>query len=86
LAFGVASIPTLVAAGIARVPWPRVLLVQLMGKVIWTGSLVLFGFFLGQYVALLKRDLRIAPLVTDVLLHMSTTDDPQSTTIYSTCA
>ena len=71
-----ASIPTLVAAGIARVPWSRVLLVQLMGEVIWTGSLVLFGFFLGRYVALLKHDLRIAPLVTGVLLHMSPTHRP----------
>ena len=63
LAFGVISIPTLIAAGIAHVPWLRVLCVQVIGEIIWTGSLVLFGVFLGQYVALLQKDLRIAALV-----------------------
>lgn len=68
LALGVASIPTLVAAGIARVSWLRVLAVQLMGEVIWTGSLVLVGVFLGQYVALLEKDLRIGASIGSALL------------------
>lgn len=68
LALGVASIPTLIAAGIARVPWLRVLGIQLLGEVIWSGTLVLFGVFLGQYVALLEKDLRIASLAGSVIL------------------
>ena len=68
LALGVASIPTLIAAGIARVPWLRVLGIQLLGEVIWTGSLVLFGLFLGQYIALLEKDLGIATLVVGAIL------------------
>jgi membrane protein DedA with SNARE-associated domain len=67
LAFGVASIPTLVAAGIARVPWPRVLLTQIVGEVIWSGALVLFGLFLGQYVSQLQKDIRIAAFITGLL-------------------
>jgi membrane protein DedA with SNARE-associated domain len=67
LALGVASIPTLVAAGVARVPWQRVVLVQLLGETIWTGALVLFGLFLGQYVSRLQKDLRIAALVSSVI-------------------
>ncbi|MEZ4678463.1 MAG: VTT domain-containing protein [Caldilineaceae bacterium] len=67
LAFGVASIPTLVAAGIARVSWLRVVVTQVLGEVVWTGSLVLFGLFLGQYVAQLQKDLRIGALVTALL-------------------
>ena len=67
LAFGVVSIPTLVAAGVARVSWQRVVPVQLLGEVIWTGALVLFGLFLGQYVQRLQNDLRIVALVGGVI-------------------
>jgi membrane protein DedA with SNARE-associated domain len=67
LALGVASIPTLVAAGVARVPWQRVVLIQVVGEAIWTGALVLFGLFLGQYVSRLQKDLRIAALVSSVV-------------------
>lgn len=67
LALGVASIPTLVAAGIARVAWQRVVPVQVLGEVIWSGALVLFGIFGGQYVAHLQKDLQIAVLVSHVI-------------------
>ena len=67
LAFGVASIPTLVAAGVVRVPWQRVVPIQILGEVIWTGAMVLLGLFLGQYVSRIQKDLRIAALVSGVI-------------------
>ncbi len=67
LAFGVASIPTLLAAGIARVAWQRVVLIQIVGEVIWSGGLVLFGLFGGQYVAWLQKDLPLVALVGAVI-------------------
>lgn len=67
LAFGVASIPTLVAAGIARVAWQRVMPAQIMGEAIWSGALVLCGIFGGQYVSHLQKDLQIAALVSNVV-------------------
>lgn len=67
LLFGVASIPTLIAAGVVHVPWQRFLWVQILGEVIWSGALVLLGVFLGQYVGQLQKDLRIAGLISGVL-------------------
>jgi membrane protein DedA with SNARE-associated domain len=63
LSLGIGSIPTLIAAGLAHVAWWRVVPVQLVGETIWTGSLVLIGVFLGQYVARLERILQIAGIV-----------------------
>lgn len=42
-----AAIPTLIAAGMARVAWPKLLLVIISAEVLWTGSLVLLGNLLG---------------------------------------
>jgi membrane protein DedA with SNARE-associated domain len=68
LSLGIGSIPTLIAAGIAHVAWWRVVAVQLVGEIIWTGSLVLIGIFLGQYVARLERTLQIAGIVGGAVL------------------
>ncbi len=63
LSLGIGSIPTLIAAGIVRVSWWRVVIVQLIGEIIWSGALVLVGFFLGQYVPQIMKDLRIATAI-----------------------
>ena len=68
LSLGIGSIPALIAAGIVRVPWWRVVAVQVVGEIIWTGGLLLLGFFLGQYIPQIMRDLRIATIVGSVLL------------------
>lgn len=68
LSLGIGSIPSLIAAGIARVTWWRVVAIQLVGEIIWTGSLVLIGLFLGQYVARLERTLQIAGIVGGAIL------------------
>lgn len=63
LSLGVVSIPTLVAAGMARVPLWRIAPVQILGEVIWTGSLLLIGVYLGQYIKQFERGLQIASIV-----------------------
>ncbi len=63
LSLGIGTIPTLIAAGMAHVAWWRVMSIQVVGEAIWTGSLVLVGLFLGQYVTQLERTLQIAGIV-----------------------
>lgn len=67
LSLGIGSIPTLIAAGIVRVAWWRVMSVQAAGEIIWTGGLVLLGLFLGQYVSQFERTLQIAGIVGGAL-------------------
>lgn len=50
-------IPTLVAAGLAGVPWKRWLGFLFLAECLWTGTLVLVGHSFGQYVQTLQRDL-----------------------------
>jgi len=68
LSLGIGTIPALIAAGIAHVAWWRVVLIQIVGETIWTGSLVLIGVFLGQYVAGLERTLQIAGIAGSIIL------------------
>jgi membrane protein DedA with SNARE-associated domain len=57
------SIPTLIAAGMARAPWRRWLLVLLLGECLWTGSLVLVGVYLGNYVKQLEQSMQLVAVV-----------------------
>ncbi|MFN8439697.1 MAG: VTT domain-containing protein [Caldilineaceae bacterium] len=68
LSLGVMSIPTLVAAGMARVPLWRVAPVQILGEILWTGGLVLIGVYLGQYVTQFERGLQIASIAVGAIL------------------
>ena len=68
LSLGIGSIPALIAAGLAHVAWWRVAFVQFAGEIVWTGSLVLIGVFLGQYVARLERTLQIADITGSAIL------------------
>jgi membrane protein DedA with SNARE-associated domain len=43
-------VPTLVAAGLARVSWRRWVGALFLAESIWTGSLVLAGYYYGQYI------------------------------------
>jgi membrane protein DedA with SNARE-associated domain len=51
-------IPSLIAAGMARIPWRRWFPPVLAGEVIWTGSLVLIGYYATQLVGKVERDVR----------------------------
>ncbi len=63
LALGIVSIPTLIAAGIARVPLWRIAPAQILGEVIWTGSLMLIGLYFGKYISEFEQGLQIAGIV-----------------------
>jgi len=67
LSLGIGSIPALIAAGIARAAWWRVMSVQVVGEIIWTGGLMLIGLFLGQYVTRLEHTLQIVGIVGGAL-------------------
>jgi len=56
-------VPTLITAGMARVSWFKLLPVNLLAEVIWTGSLVLLGFHLGNYTNNLELGLKILAIV-----------------------
>jgi membrane protein DedA with SNARE-associated domain len=51
-------VPTLVAAGLAHVPWRRWVGLLFLAEGIWTGSLVLVGYYFGQYVLQLEKDMK----------------------------
>lgn len=51
-------IPTLVAAGLARIPMRRWLGTLTLAESIWTGALVLAGYYFGHYMQNFARDLR----------------------------
>lgn len=51
-------VPTLVAAGLARVPLKRWFGVLFTAECLWTGSLVLMGYYFGYLVQRIESDLR----------------------------
>ena len=51
-------VPTLIAAGLAHVPWKRWLGLLVIAEFIWTGSLVLAGYYYGQYVLHIEKNLK----------------------------
>lgn len=57
------TIPALVATGLARVPVRRWLGVLIIGETIWTGSLVVMGYFFGKYVSRLEMGVEVVALV-----------------------
>jgi membrane protein DedA with SNARE-associated domain len=57
------SVPALIAAGMARVRWQRWFPIIFIGECIWTGSLVLAGFHLGEYVKQLEAGMQIVAIV-----------------------
>lgn len=59
LSFGITMIPTLIAAGMTKVPLSQFLTANLLGELIWTGSLVLVGYYLGAYVSQLQEWLQL---------------------------
>jgi len=61
------SIPALIAAGLAHVPWRKTLLVLVAAETLWTGGLVLAGFYLGHQLARLEQGLQIAGIVGSIL-------------------
>jgi membrane protein DedA with SNARE-associated domain len=61
-------VPTLVAAGLARVPWRRWIGVLLLAESIWTGCLVLAGYYYGQYVLRIENGIKWLSLGSTIIL------------------
>lgn len=55
-------IPTLIAAGLARVPWKRWLPALLLAETIWTGSLTLIGYYATAALTEVERGVEIIML------------------------
>jgi membrane protein DedA with SNARE-associated domain len=51
-------IPALIAAGLARIPWRRWFPPILSGEVVWTGSLVLIGYYATEGIKQVEHDVR----------------------------
>lgn len=68
LSMGLLTIPVLIASGLARVPWLRLLAVSLLVEPIWNGLLVLAGYRLGDSVAHMERGMRIVAIGGSILI------------------
>ena len=64
-------VPTLIAVGLARVPWKRWFPIAFLGETLWTGSLLLFGYFAGTYVTRAGQNLRLFGLVLTIILMLA---------------
>jgi membrane protein DedA with SNARE-associated domain len=65
---GLLTIPVLIASGVARVPWLRLLAVSVLVEPLWNGLLVLAGYRLGDSVAHMERGMRIGAIVGSVVI------------------
>ena len=61
-------VPTLIAAGLAHVPWKRWLGLLVIAEFIWTGSLVLAGYYYGQYVLHIEKNLKWISIGATVIM------------------
>jgi len=61
-------VPTLIAAGLARVSWRRWVGVLLLAEFIWTGGLVLAGYYYGQYVLHIENGLKWVSIVAPIVM------------------
>jgi membrane protein DedA with SNARE-associated domain len=61
------SLPALVAAGMARVPWRRWFFAVFAAEGVWTGSLVLGGYYLSEFIKQLELGLQIIAITVIIL-------------------
>ena len=60
-------VPTLIAVGLARVPWKRWFPVAFLGETLWTGGLALLGYFAAATLSQLSANVRLFSLGVSVL-------------------
>lgn len=65
---GLMSIPVLIASGMARVKWYRLLVISIVFEPLWNGALILAGYRLGDYIAELDRGLHVFALIGSISL------------------
>ena len=56
------------AAGLARVPWKRWIGVLFLAEGLWTGSLVLAGYYYGQYIQSIETGLKWVSISATMLI------------------
>jgi membrane protein DedA with SNARE-associated domain len=61
-------VPTLIAAGLARVPWKRWIGLLFLAEGIWTGGLVLAGYYYGQYILHIEQNLKFISIGATILM------------------
>jgi membrane protein DedA with SNARE-associated domain len=61
-------VPTLVAAGLAHIPWRRWIGMLFLAEFIWTGSLVLAGYYYGQYILHIENNLKWISIAATIIL------------------
>ena len=67
ISLGLFTIPILIAAGIARVSWVQLVLVNLVFEIFWTAFLLFAGYRLGEHIAQMERGLQIASVIGSVI-------------------
>ncbi len=60
-------IPTLIATGLARIPWKRWFPVVFLGEMIWTGTLILIGFYTTEAVKAVAQGVALVALGASIL-------------------
>jgi membrane protein DedA with SNARE-associated domain len=61
-------VPTLIAAGLTRVPWKRWVGLLVIAEGIWTGGLVLAGYYYGQYIIHIEKNLKIISIAATIIM------------------
>ncbi len=59
-------IPSLITAGLLRVPWKRWFPVLILAETLWTGSLVLIGYYTTEAVKRVERGVEYAGLTASI--------------------
>jgi membrane protein DedA with SNARE-associated domain len=60
-------IPSLIAAGLVRLPWKRWFPVLLLGEMVWTGTLLFIGFYTTEAIKVVAEGVTYLILVISVL-------------------
>jgi len=61
--FALSGVPALIAAGVAKVPWRKLLGAVLLGEVLWIAFLTAVGYLLWDKMTYLARGFRIAAVI-----------------------
>ena len=60
-------VPTLIAVGLARIPWKRWFPMAFLGETLWTGGLALLGYFAAATLTQLSANVRLFSLGVSLL-------------------
>ncbi len=62
------AVPTLVAAGISRLSWRKWFPIVFIGETIWTGTLVIIGYFAAEAIKQVEQGLQLFLVLVSFLL------------------